>query len=262
MSIQAMTWALEQRDLKDATARHVLLCLANYADKDGRGAFPSANSLSEDTGLSVRTVRYKLEYLEENGFICRGNQAIAAAYIDRHDRRPVVYDVCVKRGATAAPGAQRGANEDATGCKPQHNGVQMKTERGATAAPNPSSIRQLPVNNPKEQGASAPARRAKFNPLTARPGNVSAEVWAEWCQFRKEIGKPLTETMCSQQERTLADHHAPDDVLRLSIGNGWIGIFPNRIQPTGATTQSRHTGFDNRDYTDGLIDNGDGTYGF
>ena len=99
MSIQSMTWALEQRVVTDPTCRHVLLCLANYADKNGRGAFPSASSLSDDTGLSERTIRYKLDALEAAGVIRRGNQAIAAAYIDRYDRRPVVYDMVENRGA-------------------------------------------------------------------------------------------------------------------------------------------------------------------
>ncbi len=138
-----MSWALSRRDLgKDSSARHVLLCLANYAGPDGRGAFPSATTLSEDTGLSERTVRYKLDLLEEGGLIVRGNQALAAVYIDRHDRRPVVYDLQLKRGAVAAPRSERGAN-DGTGCNVQQNGVQPTTERGAATAPNTSINHQL-----------------------------------------------------------------------------------------------------------------------
>lgn len=144
-----MSWALEQNDIIDATARYVLLCLANYADKNGKGAFPSAQSLSDDSGLSVRTVRYKLEHLLEVGAIQLGNQSIAAAYIDRHDRRPVVYDLCIERGAPPAPGKERGANDDTTGCSSEHNGVQLTTERGAPAAPNPSSNHQLTIIKPK-----------------------------------------------------------------------------------------------------------------
>ena len=138
-----MTWALSRRDLgKDSSARHVLLCLANYAGTDGRGAFPSAKTLTEDTGLSERTVRSKLDLLEEKGLIVRGNQALAAVYIDRHDRRPVVYDLQIKRGAVAAPRNERGATDD-TGCNVQQNGVQSTTERGAAIAPNPSLNHQV-----------------------------------------------------------------------------------------------------------------------
>jgi len=134
-----MSWALSlpTESLKDSSARHVLLCLANYAGSNGAGAFPSASTLAQDTGLSERTVRYKLDDLEKVGLIQRGNQAIAAVHIDRHDRRPVVYDLQLSRGANPAPRTKRGA-DDATGCNSQQNGVQPETERGAAAAPNPS----------------------------------------------------------------------------------------------------------------------------
>lgn len=133
-----MSWALSRRDLgKDSSARHVLLCLANYAAADGRGAFPSAKTLTEDTGLSERTVRSKLDLLEVQGLIVRGNQALAAVYIDRHDRRPVVYDLMLKRGAADAP------REEGTGCSQQQNGVQPTTERGAAIAPNTSLNHQI-----------------------------------------------------------------------------------------------------------------------
>lgn len=139
MSVQAMSWALSLpvQTLKDSSARHVLLCLANYAGSNGTGAFPSASTLAQDTGLSERTVRYKLDDLEQSGLIKKGNQAIAAVHIDRHDRRPVVYDLQILRGANPAPRAIRGA-DGATGCNSQQNGVQPGTERGAAAAPNPS----------------------------------------------------------------------------------------------------------------------------
>lgn len=134
-----MSWALSlpTQSLKDSSARHVLLCLANYAGSNGAGAFPSALTLAQDTGLSERTVRYKLDDLEKSGLIQKGNQAIAAVHIDRHDRRPVVYDLQLSRGANPAPRTKRGA-DDATGCNSQQSGVQPGTERGAEAAPNPS----------------------------------------------------------------------------------------------------------------------------
>ena len=139
-----MSWALSlpTESLKDSSARHVLLCLANYAGSNGAGAFPSASTLAQDTGLSERTVRYKLDDLEKVGLIQKGNQAIAAVHIDRHDRRPVVYDLQLSRGANPAPRTKRGA-DGVTGCNSQQNGVQPETERGAAAAPNPSLNHQV-----------------------------------------------------------------------------------------------------------------------
>lgn len=251
MSVQSMSWALEQRDIVDATARYVLLVLANYADKNGRGAFPSSASISDDTGLSIRTVKYKLDHLLEIGVIRLGNQAIAGAYIDRHDRRPTVYDLCIERGAGAAPGPERGANDDRTGCSSRQNGVQTTTERGAGAAPNPSINHQGTIKEPKGPVADAPAapkKTSKFDPMTAKPANVSAAVWADWCQHRREIGKRLTKTTCERQAKTLAGHHAPDSVINQSISNGWTGLFPEKVLP-GAQQGQRRSGPDFNDTT-------------
>jgi hypothetical protein len=225
MSVQAMTWALEQTLVKTPTARHVLLCLANYADKHGHAAFPSANSLSADTGLSVRTVRSALDHLREVGAIAPGNQAIAAAYIDRHDRRPVVYDLAMHRGAAAACGGERGAADDSPGCSSCTNGVHLAPERGAAAAPNPSIN---PSVKPKAQRTGA-AGVAKYDPIAECPGNVSATIWAEWCQYRREIHRSLTATTVRNQAAALAGHYNPDAVLSQSMANGWTGIFPEKI---------------------------------
>jgi hypothetical protein len=72
-------------------------------------------------------------------------------------------------------------------------------------------------------------KSAKFNPLTAKPGNVSDQAWADWCQHRVEIRKPLTAKTCEQQAKSLANHPAPDAVLNLSISNGWTGLFPDKV---------------------------------
>lgn len=145
MSVQAMTWAIEQQDIRDATARHVLLCLANYADADGKAAFPSTSRLEADTGLSESTIRRKLDVLEELGLIQKGNQAIVAAYIDRGDRRPVCYDMVIKkRGVVVTPGDGRGVTVTGTGCHGDGNGVSLTSERGVTVTPNPS----LTINKP------------------------------------------------------------------------------------------------------------------
>ena len=110
-------------------------------------------------------------------------------------------------------------------------------------------------------GAVAPtaSRKPKFDPMTIRPENVSIECWMDWCQYRKEIRKPLTARMCQQQAKALAGHPSPDAVLNQSIANGWTGIFPDKVS---TPAQSRHHGFDRRDYTEGLNLREDGTHGF
>lgn len=81
-----------------------------------------------------------------------------------------------------------------------------------------------------EKGVAPKHKAAKFDPLTARPANVTEKAWADWCQHRREIRKPLTAKACEQQAKALEGHHSPDEVLRQSIGNGWTGIFPERVE--------------------------------
>lgn len=200
-----MTWALALRknDLENPAARHVLLCLANYAGSDGRGAFPSANTLSEDTGLSERTVRLKLDELEKAGFIVAGNQAIAAAYIDRRDRRPVVYDLQMKRGANAAPRKERGA-DNRTGCSSQQNGVQENAERGAAAAPNPSGNHQGTEEQEEapDDRAHVPADPRQRYAMVAGWKPVPSDVKAQ--TFARAV--PITEVTEERIVRFVAYH--------------------------------------------------------
>lgn len=141
LSIQAMAWAIQQQEVTEPVTRFVLLCLANYAGSDGNAACPSALSLARDTGLSERAVRLHLRKLEQMALIMRGNQAFAAAKIPRADRRPIVWNLIMSRGASDAP--RRGASDagrDVTGCTGERHGVHMTTERGAPRAPNPKDL--------------------------------------------------------------------------------------------------------------------------
>ncbi|WP_256594386.1 helix-turn-helix domain-containing protein [Pseudomonas sp. RIT411] len=245
MSVQAMSWAMQmpKSTLGDASARHVLLCLANYAGQDGRGAFPSAEQLAEDTGLSERTVRYKLDLLEEMGLITRGNQAIAAAYIGRKDRITNVYDLQLKRGAVAAPG-------EGTGCSSQQNGVQTTTERGAAVAPNTSLNQEQNQEQGREGAASAsgeagsndpetapdqPRSRAKgfsltdMHALTETAGiAIATDVAQDYLAHRRGIKAPLNATIWKTtliELAKLAPHGiTADQALAEAMAAGWRGL--------------------------------------
>lgn len=107
-----------------------------------------------------------------------------------------------------------------------------------------------------------PRKSSKFDPVSVKPANVSEAVWADWCQHRREIRKPLTAKTCEQQTKALEAHQAPDAVINLSISNGWTGLFPEKVMPTNQAQSSRHNGFATRDYTAGLTPREDGTYAF
>ena len=246
MSVQAMSWALSQQVVTESHARHVLLCLANYADQSGRAAFPAVSSLALDTGLAPRTVQYRLRNLEGMGLIKRGNQAIAAAYITQRDRVPVCYDLDLLRGAQDAPRDERGAQQDATGCTSEQNGVHATTERGAQRAPNPPFNHPLTILNRKEgeQGsAKGKSKPSGFDPMTAKPENVSEEAWAGFCEMRYSKKKPLTERACNLIAKSLAKHPEPDAVLDKSTTNSWTDIYPDSIMPGAGAKNGKPSNF-------------------
>lgn len=90
-----MAWALTQRRVTEPAARFVLVCLGNYADANGCNSFPSLATLKADTGLSERTIHRSLKLLLLSSTIFVGNQGIAAAHIQRPDRRPTVYNLAM-----------------------------------------------------------------------------------------------------------------------------------------------------------------------
>jgi hypothetical protein len=106
--------------------------------------------------------------------------------------------------------------------------------------------------------APAPApvkpKPCKFDPLTAKPANVSAQVWADWCQHRREIHKPLTAKSCEQQAKALEGHATPDQVLVNSISNGWTGIFPDKTTSNVHRLPNRNEpDFDSTDWANNLM---------
>lgn len=166
MSVEATSWALNQQAVTDPAARSVLFGLANHANHEGRHAFPSVNLICRYTGLSPRTVKAKLKLLLELGLIRRGNQGVAAAIIERSDRRPTVYDLDLSKGLQTEPigdeerdaaNAPRSAKRGAPDAPRQSNGVQLTTERGARAAPEPSLTVLDSLSGASESDSSAGA---------------------------------------------------------------------------------------------------------
>lgn len=206
-----MAWAMTQQLVTDPAARHVLLCLCNYAGDTGRGAFPSTQTLTRDTGMGRRTVQRKLDDLEAAGLIVRGNQAAATVYIDRPDRRPVVYDIMVGRGVTVTPREDDGVSER----RPDSpNGVSLVHERGVTVTPNP------PVNPPVE----ARAKDTSSKLAVLFPG-VSIQVLTDWQALRKGQRAAITETVAATMRREAEKAGMTLEAVLIECCNrGWRGF--------------------------------------
>lgn len=227
MSVEAMSWAMNQTVVTDSGARFVLVGLANHADKYGRHAFPSNKTLAEYTGLSGRTVTRKIADLLKLGVIREGNQAIVAAHIPRPDQRPVLYDIVMsedtpKRGDKSSPRSERGDNCAGTGCQSDANGVTSVQERGDTVSPEPSFKPSTePSSKPDCTEGAAPASlvgdlvpadepRCAIPPDMPGPKDPSAKTFKPWANYavtyRQRYGEwPIWNSRTAGQLSQLVD---------------------------------------------------------
>lgn len=99
MSNITLSWAFRCH-VGNASAKAVLVYLADRASDDGTAAFPKIETIVNVTELSERTVRSSLKLLQERGFIRRGDQRYARLGKGGRNRLPqycqVVWDLAVE----------------------------------------------------------------------------------------------------------------------------------------------------------------------
>lgn len=99
MSNIALSWAFRCH-VGNASAKAVLVYLADRADDDGTAAYPKIATIVNVTELSERTVRAALKTLQERGFIRRGDQRYARLGKGGRNRLPqycqIVWDLAVE----------------------------------------------------------------------------------------------------------------------------------------------------------------------
>ena len=99
MCIRDRSWAFKCH-VGNASAKAVLVYLADRADDDGTAAYPKIATIVNVTELSERTVRTALKTLQERGFIRRGDQRYARLGKGGRNRLPqycqIVWDLAVE----------------------------------------------------------------------------------------------------------------------------------------------------------------------
>jgi len=203
----------------------VLIKLADNANDVGE-CWPSYQHIADQCEIDRSTVRRHIKHLEEQHLLKIENR-----------------DGPKGNSSNLYLLTLGGVGPESTPVGPKSTGVGTQP----TPPVGPESTRTShsfePVIEPVEQPvADAPCagkkKATKFDPLTCKPANVSDQVWADWCQHRKEIRKPLTKTTCERQAKTLAGHHWADAVIIQSISNGWTGLFPEKVLPGGRTVSN------------------------
>ena len=173
MSLKAMIWVRESAPTRTATEIVVLYSLADRANDDGTGAWPSRATLADEARCSRATINRVLRDLEDRQVIVRGDQTI----LDRHnyprDRRPVVWDLNMSLDrADEETGSQieTPPAEEETGSRRRADGVSPTTQRGI--ADEPTGYRRRDLNPPQ----TLPDPSSNQSPLADAAGDGPATV--------------------------------------------------------------------------------------
>lgn len=187
-----MTWVLE--DCPDLPKHLVgtMVGLANHANHDGAGAYPSQELLGWYARKDERSIRRDLEQLEGLGLIARGDQRMVLHL--PADKRPVVYDLMMQRKRDPRPDARKGGRPKKaqvsegpkTGGTPTSAGIPGSAENRGDAHVRPDVDVQTggtPTSNRGDAHVPLTALEPSLEPSprpdvaadTAAPAGVEAE---------------------------------------------------------------------------------------
>ncbi|MBV3808615.1 helix-turn-helix domain-containing protein [Bifidobacterium longum] len=252
MSWQCTSWALREAPAPTATARLVLIALADRCQPDGRSAWPTVDTLMLEAHTSESSVKRALKALEETGCIRRGNQKLAQW--DEHGNyvpdpyRSVVWECCMnvtlehvseKPGRQArAERAERLESVDATdGAKgagfrgvkmtPLENGGNKPKHRGVTG--------DTPIvrTNTSKQISPLPPTEASPRTGESRDGKNQTAHIIEAASAPDEANRPMGEP---DDERWQDAGPEPEERVPAGIRARWIlDRLENRRAAMGLT---------------------------
>lgn len=156
MSVQALSWVLDDvRGLK-APERIVLIVLANYADKDNASCWPAIGTIAGCCELTPETVRRTLRKLETKGLV-----ASEQTYRKNGAKSTNLYRLRIEAGAP-----------------PAGQGVHPTPDEGRRGAPDEG-------NHPLPQGGSTTLNRQSNH----QPKQNGADFETFWKAYPKKVGK-------------------------------------------------------------------------
>ena len=219
MSNIALSWAFKCH-VGNASAKAVLIYLADRADDDGTAAYPKIATIVNVTELSERTVRTALKTLQERGFIRRGDQRYARLGKGGRNRLPqycqIVWDLAVESDPSTL-----------TWIKETHTAEQDPMTMSGTVDPAASTI----MENGESKDIPPENVETKPIPSTANPAGLETEP------------KPALQIPQGQHCKSRTSGSANAAPLALQISQGCIykdktlhvnpPCKPNHSLPTG-----------------------------
>lgn len=242
------------RDRALSITEKVMLVEIGSLEDDERGCYASNAKFAEFFDLSISRVSEIISGLAEKRLVSVEQIRDGVRVVERRIRLIHPFG----KPKTSSENAENPFGKD--GEPPSEN-----TQESNTLLSNTMRVIKTPSANAPVRGkrTAGKPRGSKFDPLTAKPENVSDDAWVGFCEMRKSKRKDLTERACQLIAKKLAGHAEPDAVLDNSTTNSWTDIYPNSMLPGAGTKNgkaSRHTNLDQINHEDGLELQADGTY--
>lgn len=208
-----MIWVRKHAPVDNATEMCILYSLADRANDDGTGCWPSNETIADEARCSPRTVKRHMKELASRGLIVPGDERMVASY--RPDRRPNVWDLnmSLRRGDTGcqndtpdkggvSSGVQRGDNGG-------DHGVSSGAQRGDTVVTQ--TIHNPPVEpplTPQGESSDKPASKKKA-PTRHEYTPEFEEFWKMWPnqrgQSKFEASKKFTTALKAADAETILE---------------------------------------------------------
>lgn len=274
MSFSAIRWAFAQ-PVEKSSAKFLLVAMADCVNGDEEGemlCWPSAKHLMEITGQDIKTVESGIKRLRDSGFIkpngeLRGRTGQVIVY---RLTTPEIGGVTEEK-APAKQGASEPVEAPNTpvfgGCGEVGNTPKFPGNTPKFPIKDPQISHETPpktgdgtYKEPIRNLEGTNKRVRGFDPMICPlPDWLDREVWGMWCKDRKDRKKPITQQAAALQIKTLDELRAkgwtPRQVIENAISNGWQGLYPpNKSSKVTTAKQSRHSGFGERDYEEGITD--------
>jgi hypothetical protein len=263
-----MRWAMSQ-PVEKSSAKFLLVAMADCVNGEGAEmlCWPSVKYLSDATCQDRKTVMDGLRRLRDTGFVK-----------DTGNRKGITGQVAVYLLKSPENGTVKPSTEPVK--KPESdasNSTEIGTGTENGTVPNfppnsteiPSQQYQISLVTVPKTGHGTKKEPVKNQEGTRKKsGGFDASLidlpewldradWTRWVSDRKTRGKAITEEAAKLQLQNLGNYRkdgfTPKEVIEHSIASTYTGLFPpsRKGKPK---TPSRHSGFRDFDYEEGLTD--------
>lgn len=229
MSFSAFRWAMDQH-CGSASAKLVLVALADLTRRGRASAYASASKLSAMTELDRKTVLAALHRLQEASLLRRTGE------VQGRGGAPVFE--------LAMPTQVSGPSEPETGTASEHEEqcepIPVLARTGTSLSTNQYQFSHQPVpkaGHKPERTSLKPVPRkrgtpASEQPAVERPSSIDSQVWADWLRLRESKRAPVTATVLDGARREAAAAKLSlEDFLRVWCFRGTQGLMADWIKP-------------------------------